>query len=72
MHYRFPASSAVPPPVAVTPPATAPATVNRPANLEPNRGWSSVHGVDPGPGPPGAQPSGNVTLSFSFIPGVCV
>jgi len=72
VHYRFPASSAVPPPVAVTPPATAPATVNRPANLEPNRGWSSVHGVDPGPGPPGPQPSGNVTLSFSFMPGVCV
>lgn len=69
VHYRFPASSAIPlpitvPPVGVPPPAPAPVLVGRPANLEPNRGWSSVHGVDLGPGPPGPQPSGNVTFCF--------
>ncbi|KAK0126829.1 hypothetical protein ONS95_008408 [Cadophora gregata] len=48
-------------------PGQAQATVNRPANIPSNQGWSRVHGVDTGPGPPGPQPSGNAG-AFSITP----
>ncbi|PVH82314.1 hypothetical protein DL98DRAFT_570569 [Cadophora sp. DSE1049] len=60
VHYSFPSST--PPPVTI--PQAVPVQVKvqaagRPANLSSNQGWSRVHGVDLGPGPPGPQPSGN-------------
>ncbi|KAH7417685.1 hypothetical protein BKA64DRAFT_658576 [Cadophora sp. MPI-SDFR-AT-0126] len=50
VHYTFPSASTSPT-TAVPPPPSAP--VNRPTNLPANQGWSRVHGVDLGPGPPG-------------------
>ncbi|CZT09845.1 uncharacterized protein RAG0_14466 [Rhynchosporium agropyri] len=37
----------------------SPAASVRPANIPVDQGWSQVHGLDPGPPPPGPQPTGN-------------